>query len=305
MWNHTSVTEFILLGIPHTEGLETVLFIVFVTFYSLTVLGNGLILTIIAASPRLRTPMYFFLGILSFFDLLFPSVTALKLLASLSGRGRAISYGGCVCQVFFYHILGCTESFLYTVMAYDRYAAICHPLRYNVIMNPGVCTGLAAGTWLGGGLQAVLLTCLTFRLPYCGPNRVDYFFCDIPAVLPLACADASMVQAISFINVGLISLACFLIVLISYARIAHSILHMRSAEGRRRAFSTCSSHLTSIFLFYGPVALIYLLPDPSPRFSAGIQILNNLVIPMLNPVIYSLRNKEVGTALKTLLSQTK
>ncbi|XP_038609458.1 putative olfactory receptor 10D3 [Tachyglossus aculeatus] len=304
MWNRTSVTEFILLGIPHTKGLETVLLVVFVTFYSLTVLGNGLILTIIAASSHLRTPMYFFLGILSIFDTLFPSVTALKLLASLSGRGRAISYRGCACQVFFYHFLGCIECFLFTVMAYDRYAAICHPLRYKVIMNPGVCAGLVAGTWLGGGLQAVLLTCLTFRLPYCGPNRVDYFFCDITAVLPLACADATLAQTISFINVGLMPFTCFLLILISYARIAHSILRMRSAEGRRRAFSTCSAHLTSVILLYVPVALIYLQPAPSPGFSAGVQILNNLVTPMLNPFIYSLRNKEVGTALKRLLSPT-
>ncbi|XP_072809913.1 olfactory receptor 10D1B-like [Vicugna pacos] len=301
MRNASVVTAFILLGIPHTHGLEATLFVLFLSFYVFTLIGNLLILLAIVSSSRLHTPMYFFLCKLSVCDIFFPSVSSPKMLLYLSGNSRAVSYAGCVCQLFFYHFLGCTECFLYTVMAYDRFVAICHPLRYTIIMSHRACAILAMGTSLFGCVQATFLTTLTFQLPYCGPNEVDYYFCDIPVMLKLACADTSALEMVGLISVGLMPLTCFLLILTSYSRIVYSILQIRSAEGRRHAFSTCSAHLAAILLFYMPVVLIYLRPTPSPWVDATVQVLNNLVTPMLNPLIYSLRNKEVKSSLRRVL----
>ncbi|XP_052584268.1 olfactory receptor 149-like [Peromyscus californicus insignis] len=303
MMNLSIVTHFVLLGIPHTEGLETTLFVLFLSFYIFTLVGNLLILLAIVSSTRLHTPMYFFLCQLSMCDIFFPSVSSPKMLFYLSGNTQVISYAGCVCQLFFYHFLGCTECFLYTVMAYDRFVAICHPLRYSTIMNHRVCVILATGTSFFGCIQATFLTTLTFQLPYCGPNEVDYYFCDIPAMVKLACADTSALEMVGLISVGLMPLSCFFLILTSYSCILFSILQIQSAEGRHRAFSTCSAHLTAILLAFMPVVLIYLQPTPNPWLNAAVQVLNNLVTPMLNPLIYSLRNKEVKCSLKKVLQQ--
>ncbi|XP_012865184.1 PREDICTED: olfactory receptor 149-like [Dipodomys ordii] len=302
MRNVSVVTEFVLLGIPHTEGLETTLFLLFLAFYLFTLLGNLLIFLAIVSSPRLHTPMYFFLCKLSVCDIFFPSVSSPKMLFYLVGNSRVISYSGCVSQLFFYHFLGCTECFLCTVMAYDRFVAICFPLRYSTIMSHRVCAILALGTSFGGCIQAIFLTVLTFQLPYCGPNEVDYYFCDIPVMLKLACADTSSLELVGLVSVGLMPLSCFLLILASYSCIVGSILRIRSAEGRRRAFSTCSAHLTAILLSFMPVVLIYLQPTPNPWLNATVQVLNNLVTPMLNPLIYSLRNKEVKSSLRKMLN---
>uniref|UniRef100_UPI00313777AF olfactory receptor family 10 subfamily D member 5B n=1 Tax=Mus musculus TaxID=10090 RepID=UPI00313777AF len=303
MRNHTSVTEFILLGISNSEGLESMLFALFLVFYVFALLGNLLIFLTILASPNLHTPMYFFLGNLAVFDIFFPSVNSPKMMDYLVRQGRTISYQGCVSQVFFYHTLGGTECFLYTVMAYDRFVAICHPMRYTVIMNHRVCTCLTLGTWVGGFVHGSILTFLIFKLPYCGPNKVNSFFCDIPVVLSLACADTSLARTVSFTNVGVVALTCFLLILTSYTRIVISILKIRSSEGRRRAFSTCSAHLTSIILVYGPVILVYLRPASSPWLDSVVQVFNNVITPSLNPLIYTLRNKDVKLALKKVVSQ--
>ena len=212
MRNHTAVTEFLLMGLSHTKGLENVLFVFFLAFYLLTLLGNLLILLAILISSNLHTPMYFFLGNLAVFDIFFPSVSSPKMMFYL--MGRTISYQGCASQIFFYHFLGGTECFLYTVMAYDRFVAICHPLQYTVIMNHRVCTGLTLGTWLGGCLHGSILTFLVFKLSYCGPIEVDSFFCDIPVVLPLACTDTSLAQTVSFTNVDIVTLTCFFLILL-------------------------------------------------------------------------------------------
>ncbi|XP_004427516.1 PREDICTED: olfactory receptor 148-like [Ceratotherium simum simum] len=298
MRNHTELNEFILLEIPQTEGLETVLFVIFSFIYFFILHGNLLILTAVVSSSTLHTPGYFFLGLLSIFDMLFPSVTCPKMLFYLSGQSRAISYGGCAAQLFFYHFLGSSEGCLYSVMAYDRFVAICHPLKYTLIMRPGVCVGLVMAACLVGCLQATILTSFTFQLTYCDPNHVDYFFCDIPAVLPLACADSSLAQKVGFINVGFLALMLWFSVCVSYTSIGIAILRIRSAEGRQKAFSTCSAHLTAILCAYGPVIIIYLQPTPNPFLGAMVQILNNTVSSMLNSLIYSLRNKEVKRSLK-------
>ncbi|XP_045412865.1 olfactory receptor 958-like [Lemur catta] len=233
----------------------------------------------------------------------FPSVSSPKMMLYLMGHSHTISYQGCACQVFFYHVLGGTECFLYTVMAYDRFVAICHPLRYDVIVNHRVCTCLTVGTWLGGCLHGSILIFLTFTLPYCGPNEVDNFFCDIPVVLPLACADTSLAQTVTFTNMDVVTVACFFLILTSYCLIGFSILKISSSEGRCRAFSTCGAQLLSILLFYGPVMLIYLQPASSPWLGSVIQVLNNIVTPSLNPLIYTLRNKDVKLALRKVLTQ--
>ncbi|KFO35987.1 Olfactory receptor 148 [Fukomys damarensis] len=274
------------------------LFVIFSFIYIFTLLGNSLILTAIISSSALHTPMYFFLGLLSVFDMLFPSVTCPKMLLYLSGQNSAISYEGCATQLFFYHFLGSTEGCLYSVMAYDRFVAICHPLRYMLIMKPAVCVTLVTVACLVGILHATTLTSFTFQLNYCGPSHVDHFFCDIPALLPLACNDSSLAQRVGSINVGLLALLLLFSVCVSYTHIGIAILRIRSAEGRQKAFSTCSAHLTAILCAYGPVIIIYLQRAPSPLLGAVVQILNNIVSPMLNSLIYSLRNKEVKNSLK-------
>ncbi|XP_049634330.1 olfactory receptor 148-like [Suncus etruscus] len=298
MRNHTELTEFILLGIPQTQGVEMVLFLFFLFIYLFTLIGNLLILTAIVTYSTLHTPMYFFLGFLSIFDIVLPSVTCPKMLFYLSGQTRAISYKGCATQIFFYHFLGATEGCLYSVMSYDRFVAICHPLRYSLIMRPEVCVGLVIAAWTLGCVHASILTAFTFRLTYCGPNHIDYFFCDIPAVLPLACDDISLAQTVGSIAVSFLALLFWCTICISYMRIGIAILRIRSAEGRKKAFSTCSAHLAAILCALGPIIIIYLQPTPNHLVDAIVQIFTNIISPMLNSLIYSLRNKDVKTSLK-------
>ncbi|XP_067426040.1 putative olfactory receptor 10D4 [Emydura macquarii macquarii] len=298
--NRTVVTHFILLGIPNTDGLQTILFVVFLAFYLCTLLGNLLILSAILADSRLHTPMYFFLCNLSVLDIGFASISTPKLLATLWGQSKVISLGGCMSQVFFYQFLGCTEELLCTVMAFDRYVAICHPLHYLIIMNWRVCAILAAVTWVTSSFHATIFTSLTFTLPYCGPNVVDHYFCDIFPVAKLACADMYIIETVSVSNNGLVPMTCFLLILMSYVRIFYSILKMNSAEGRRKAASTCASHLTMVTLFFVPSAIIYTQPQLSKVVANTLQISADVVTPVLNPIIYTLRNKDVKRALRKL-----
>ncbi|CAM4646350.1 unnamed protein product, partial [Caretta caretta] len=223
-----------------------------------------------------------------------------KYLTILWDQSRVISLDGCMSQVFFGHLLGSTECLLYTVMAYDRYVAICHPLRYLLIMNRRVCALLVAGTWITSSFHATILTSLTFMLPYCGSNVVDYFFCDIFLVVKLACADTYIIETVTLTNIGLVPMTCFLLILASYIRIIYSVLNMNSAEGWRKAASTCASHLVVVTLFFSPCALIYTQSQRSKVLMIAVQIFDNVVTPILNPAIYTLRNKEVKAALKKL-----
>ncbi|XP_055971168.1 olfactory receptor 148-like [Sorex fumeus] len=298
MRNHTELSEFILLGIPQTQGMETVLFVVFLFLYLFTLVGNLLILTAILSSPALHTPMYFFLGLLAVLDIILPAVTCPKMLLYLSGQSRVISYKGCATQLFFYHFLGCAEACLYSVMSYDRFVAICYPLRYSLIMRPEVCVGLVVGAWLLGCVHGSILTSFTFRLTYCGPNRVDYFFCDIPAILPLACEDTSLAQTVGSTAVIFLGLLFWFTICFSYTHIGIAILRIRSTEGRKKAFSTCSAHLAAVLCYLAPVVIIYLQPTPNHLVDATVQIFTNIVSPMLNSLIFSLRNKEVKCSLK-------
>nr|XP_033780587.1 olfactory receptor 10G7-like [Geotrypetes seraphini] len=297
--NYTLVKEFILLGLPHANNLTIPLFIIFLLIYVCTLLGNLLILVTIRMNSRLHTPMYFFLFNLSFLDIWLSCVTVPKTLMNFL-EIKVISFKGCVTQLYFFHFLASTECFLYTVMAYDRYAAICHPLHYTKIMSKRVCLQMAAGTWLTGSIHSTIHTVLTFRLPYCKSNLIEYFFCDIPPVLKLACSNTSVNEAVILVNIGIVASSCFLLILVSYGHIVLAILRISTAEGRRRTFSTCASHLTVVICFFGPVTFIYLRPHSVHSVDGAFAVFYTMVTPMLNPLIYTLRNKEVKSAIKKL-----
>ncbi|PNI65731.1 OR10G8 isoform 2 [Pan troglodytes] len=301
MSNASLVTAFILMGLPHAPVLDAPLFGVFLVAYVLTVLGNLLILLVIRVDSHLHTPMYYFLTNLSFIDIWFSTVTVPKMLMTLvSPSGRAISFHSCVAQLYFFHFLGGTECFLYTVMSYDRYLAISYPLRYTSMMTGRSCTLLATSTWLSGSLHSAVQTILTFRLPYCGPNQIQHYLCDAPPILKLACADTSAIEIVIFVTVGIVASGCFLLIVLSYVSIVCSILRIRTSEGRHRAFQTCASHCIVVLCFFGPGLFIYLRPGSRKAVDGVVAVFYTVLTPLLNPVVYTLRNKEVKKALLKL-----
>ncbi|KAM4848367.1 olfactory receptor 10G9-like [Urocitellus parryii] len=301
MSNGSLVTTFFLTGLPHAPALDTMLFGLFLVIYILTVLGNLLILLVIRVYSHLHTPMYYFLTNLSFIDMWFSTVTVPKMLMTLATPGGgAISFHSCVAQLYSFHFLGSTECFLYTVMSYDRYLAISYPLRYSSMMSGRVCAFLALGTWLSGSLHSVVQTTLTFRLPYCGPNQVQHYFCDAPPILKLACADTSANEMVIFVNIGVVASGCFLLIVLSYVSIVCSILRIRTSEGRHRAFQTCASHCIVVLCFFVPCVFIYLRPGSRDVMDGVVAVFYTVLTPLLNPVVYTLRNKEVKKALLKL-----
>ncbi|KAF7479343.1 olfactory receptor 10G7 [Marmota monax] len=301
MLNVSLVTTFFLTGLPHAPALDTMLFGIFLVIYILTVLGNLLILLVIRVDSHLHTPMYYFLTNLSFIDIWFSTVTVPKMLMTLATPGGgAISFHSCVAQLYSFHFLGSTECFLYTVMSYDRYLAISYPLRYSSMMRGRVCALLAAGTWLSGSLHSAVQTTLTFRLPYCGSNQVQHYFCDAPPILKLACADTSANEMVIFVNIGVVASGCFLLIVLSYVSIVCSILRIRTSEGRHRAFQTCASHCIVVLCFFGPGLFIYLRPGSKDALDGIVAVFYTVLTPLLNPVVYTLRNKEVKKALSKL-----
>ncbi|CAO2590373.1 Olfactory receptor 10G2 [Lemmus lemmus] len=275
-------------------------FFMFLIFYVLTLVGNILIVITIIYDRRLHTPMYFFLSNLSFIDVCHSTVIVPRLILNFTPASKIIPFGGCVAQLYFFHFLGSTQCFLYTLMAYDTYLAICQPLRYPVLMNGKLCTILVAGAWVAGSIHGSIQASLTFRLPYCGPKQVDYFFCDIPAVLRLACADTTVNELVTFVDIGVVATSCFMLILLSYANIVLAILKIRTADGRRRAFSTCGSHLTVVTVSYVPCIFIYLRAGSKSPLDGAVAVFYTVVTPLLNPLIYTLRNQEVKSALKRL-----
>ncbi|XP_071473285.1 olfactory receptor 10G9 [Marmota flaviventris] len=301
MSNKSLVTTFFLMGLPHAPALDTMLFGIFLVIYILTVLGNLLILLVIRVDSHLHTPMYYFLTNLSFIDMWFSTVTVPKMLMTLATPGGgAISFHSCVAQLYSFHFLGSTECFLYTVMSYDRYLAISYPLRYSSMMRGRVCALLATGTWLSGSLHSAVQTTLTFRLPYCGPNQVQHYFCDAPPILKLACADTSANEMVIFVNIGVVASGCFLLIVLSYVSIVCSILRIRTSEGRHRAFQTCASHCIVVLCFFVPCVFIYLRPGSRDVMDGVVAVFYTVLTPLLNPVVYTLRNKEVKKALLKL-----
>ncbi|XP_047549161.1 olfactory receptor 10G9-like [Lutra lutra] len=303
MTNVSLVTTFFLMGLPHAPAMDIPLLGIFLVIYVLTVVGNLLILLVIKVDSHLHTPMYFFLTNLSFIDMWFSTVTVPKMLMTLAlPRGRAISLPSCVAQLYSFHFLGSTECFLYTVMSYDRYLAISHPLRYASMMSGRTCALLATSTWLSGSLHSAVQTTLTFRLPYCGASQIQHYFCDAPPILKLACADTSVNEMVIFVNIGVVALGCFLLIVLSYVSIVWSILKIRTSEGRHRAFQTCASHCIVVLCFFVPCVFIYLRPGSRDAVDGVVAVFYTVLTPLLNPVVYTLRNKEVKKALWKLIN---
>ncbi|XP_044537175.1 olfactory receptor 1020-like [Gracilinanus agilis] len=305
--NQTEVKEFVLLGLSDDPELKLILFVVFFFIYMATMLGNlGMIILIIIDS-LLHTPMYYFLFSLSFVDACYSSAVTPKMLVNLLAENKAISINGCAAQFYFFGSFLGTECFLLAVMAYDRYVAICYPLSYSVIMSEKVCFLLVATTFFAGFGNAAVHTGMTFRLSFCASNRINHFYCDTPPLLKLSCSDTHIngivIMAFSSFNV----ISCVLMVLISYLFILITILRMRSAQGRSKAFSTCASHLMAVTIFFGTILFMYLRPTSSYSMQQDkvVSVFYTVVIPMLNPLIYSLKNKDVKDALKKILQRHK
>ncbi|XP_067173506.1 olfactory receptor 12D1-like, partial [Apteryx mantelli] len=308
MDNQTEVRKFILLGLTSLQGLQKFLFMLFSLLYLSTLLGNMAIMIVVACEPRLHTPMYFFLCNLSCLDIFYSTVTVPKMLAGFLSGHQGISYTGCLSQLHFFHFLGSSEAFLLAVMAYDRYVAICNPLRYTLIMSPRACLLLAVATWTTGFLHALMHTVMTSRLHFCGPNHIQHFFCDIKPVVRLACNSSQLNLNLLNIITGSIAAGTFVFILFSYLYIFSFLrLKVQSKEGRRKAFSTCISHLTVVALFYVPAIFNYVPPSSgnSARRDMISTVMYTVVTSVLNPLIYTLRNVEVKRALKRRLFSTE
>nr|XP_014686276.2 olfactory receptor 7D4-like [Equus asinus] len=303
--NHTEISEFLLLGLSEDPALQPLLFGVFLSMYLVTVLGNLLIILTISSDSQLHTPMYFFLSNLSFVDICFISTTVLKMLVNIQTQNKNISYRGCLTQMYFFMVFGGMDNFLLTVMAYDRFVAICHPLHYTVIMNPRLCGLLILISWVIifciSLLHILLMVRLTFRIG----TEIPHFFCELAQVLKLACSDTFINDISLYVAMALLCVFPLTGILFSYSQIVSSLMKMASTEGRYKAFSTCGSHLSVVSLFYGTGLGVYLssaVTHSSKRTSIA-SVVYTVVTPMLNPFIYSLRNRDVKRALGRLLSQ--
>ncbi|CAD7681488.1 unnamed protein product [Nyctereutes procyonoides] len=301
--NHSTITEFILIGLSDDPYIEALLFVFFLGIYLLTVMGNLMMLLVIRADSRLHTPMYFFLSNLSFLDLCFSSVTVPKLLKDLLSEKRTISVEGCLTQVFFVFITAGTEAFLLSVMAYDRYAAICHPLLYGQVMSIQFCVKLVLISWGLACLNSVVIVLLAINLDFCEAQTIHHYICELPSLFPLSCSDISINVDILICSILLHGLGTFLPISFSYARIVSTILSISSTSGRSKAFSTCSSHFITVTLFFGSGVIRYLMPTTDSSLDLLLSLQYSAVTPLLNPFIYSLKNKEVKVAVRRTLGK--
>ncbi|XP_067406693.1 olfactory receptor 5J3-like [Emydura macquarii macquarii] len=303
--NGTQVSEFILLGFTDRPELEVALFALFLLIYLLILMGNLGMIVLIITNPLLQSPMYFFLSNLSFIDICYSSIISPRMLYDFLAEGKTISYTACAIQMWFFTLYATVECYLLAVMAYDRFMAICNPLLYTVIMSKRFCVQLVAVSYLCAMINALIQAGCTFGLSFCGPNIINSYFCDIPPLLRLSCSDTNISQVVLFIFSSLVVVGNGAIVLISYAYIISTILRMRSATNRHKTFSTCASHLTAIVLYYGTLTFMYVQPGGMDAVEQDklVSVFYTIVIPMLNPLIYSLRNKEVKDALRKVLSQ--
>ncbi|XP_060107613.1 olfactory receptor 6N1-like [Heteronotia binoei] len=299
-FNQTKVTEFFITGFPQLQHFNKPLFFLLLFIYLFTIIGNLLIFIVICTDFQLRTPMYFFISVLSFLEVWYTSSTIPKMLSNLLSQRKSISFPGCLMQIYFFHSLGATECYLLTAMAYDRYLAICHPLRYPSIMTNQLCIKLATSCWICGLLGPMAEIILVSKLPFCGPNEIKHIFCDFPPLLSLACTDTSVNVLVDFIINACKILATFFLILLSYWRIIGAILRIRTATGRRKAFSTCTAHLTVVVIFFGSILFMYvrLTKSYSLDYDRALAVIYSVVTPFLNPIIYSLRNNEIKAALK-------
>ncbi|XP_030050780.1 olfactory receptor 5V1-like [Microcaecilia unicolor] len=303
MENQTLVKEFLLLGFSHLPGLQLAFFCMFFSLYVSTLTGNVLIIIITKVNPQLDVPMYFFLSCLSFLEICYTSVTIPKMLINFLLKTNGISFPECAIQLYFFIALGSIECTLLAVMAYDRYVAVCNPLCYPIVMNKGVCLRLVVTCWLSGFFNSAIHTVMTFRLPFCSSKQIQQFFCDIPPLLKLACIDTWINEAVLYTVGVFYGMGSFLLTLISYIYIILAILKMRSSTSRRKTFSTCTSHLIVVTLFYATSLFMYI--QMSSQYPVDqdnlVPVFYAIVTPALNPIIYSLRNREMKEALQKLI----
>nr|XP_028560134.1 olfactory receptor 6F1-like [Podarcis muralis] len=303
--NHTLITEFILLGLGNLHELRIPMFVVFLAVYIVILTGNIIIMAVVLTDHSLHTAMYFFLGNLSFLEIWYTTSVVPKMLKTLLTAHEAISFSACLLQFYTFGSLAVTECFLLAAMSYDRYVAICQPLHYGNLMSFRVCVQLAIGSWIGGFLTPVLTIIMVSMLPFCASNEINHFFCDLAPVIKLACGDTQKVRFPSFLISILVTFSPFLLTIISYYKIVSTILKIPSAKSKQKAFSTCSSHLIVVTVFYGTLMVVYGVPTTTwyPNLSKVFSMLYTVGTPMVNPIIYSLRNKDVQNALRKLLTR--
>ncbi|KFO34263.1 olfactory receptor 7C2 [Fukomys damarensis] len=303
--NQTGVTNFLLLGFTDNPGLQSLLFGLLLHLYLITITGNLFIILAVISDSHLHTPMYFFLSNLSFADISFTSTTVPKTLVNIQTQNKAITFAGCVTQIFFFIMFGCLDNLLLTVMAYDRFVAICHPLHYVVIMTPRFCGLMALGSWLMSFMGSLSETLTVLTLSFCENTEIPHFFCDLPEVLKLACSDTFTNNLVVYSVTIILAIFPLSGILFSYSQIFFSILRISSAGGKYKAFSTCASHLLVVSLFYGTGLGVYLssVATPSSKMSLIASVVYTMVTPMLNPFIYSLRNRDMKGALGRLLGK--
>ncbi|XP_007664796.1 olfactory receptor 5AS1-like [Ornithorhynchus anatinus] len=303
--NFTWMTEFIFVGFTDYQPLRVTLFLVFLGVYVLTLAGNIGIMILVNTSSSLQTPMYYFLSNLSFLDISYSTAIAPKMLVNLLAAKRSISLYGCALQMYFFSCFADAECLILAAMAYDRYVAISNPLLYSTLMSRRVCVGFIVGAYASGSITSIVHVCLTFRLPFCGSNLINHFFCDIPPLLALSCADTHLNELLLFLLCGFIQTSTFMIIFISYVSILITALNIKSSGARSKTLSTCVSHLVAITLFYGSLLFMYLRPITSYSLDTDkvVAVFYTVVFPMFNPIIYSLRNKDVKSAVKKLLQR--
>ncbi|XP_036913190.1 olfactory receptor 4F15 [Sturnira hondurensis] len=299
--NYSTVSEFVFLGLTNSWGVQLLLFVFSVLFYFTSIMGNLVIMFTVTLDTHLHSPMYFLLANLSVIDMIFCSVTAPKMICDIFKKHKAISFCGCITQIFFSHAAGGTEMVLLIAMAFDRYVAICKPLHYLTIMSPRLCLYFLVSSWVVGFIHSLFQLVFVVNLPFCGPNILDSFYCDLPRLLRLACTNTQALQSMVSVNSGLISVGSFVLLVISYIFILVTVWK-RSPGGSFKALSTLSSHITVVVLFFGPLMFFYTWPSPTSHLDKYLAIFDVFITPFLNPLVYTFRNEEVKVAIMRLCS---
>ncbi|KAM5179002.1 olfactory receptor 4F3/4F16/4F29-like [Callospermophilus lateralis] len=300
--NHSVVLEFVFLGLTNSWGIQLLLFVFSSMLYAASMMGNSLIVFTVASEPHLHSPMYFLLANLSFIDLGLSSVISPKMIYDLFRKHKAISFRGCITQIFFIHLIGGVEMVLLIAMAFDRYVAICKPLHYLTIMSPQMCIFFLVAAWVVGLIHSVVQLAFVVNLPFCGPNMLNSFYCDLPWFIRLACADTYRLELMVTANSGFFSVGSFFILIISYVVIILTV-QKHSSAGSSKALSTLSAHITVVVLFFGPLIFFYTWPSPSTHLDKFLAFFDSVLTPFLNPVIYTLRNQEMKVAMRKVCRQ--
>ncbi|XP_061014405.1 olfactory receptor 4F3/4F16/4F29-like [Dama dama] len=300
--NNSVVSEFLFLGLTNSWEIQLLLFVFSSTFYVASMMGNSLIILTVTCDPHLHSPMYFLLANLSFIDMGVSSVTSPKMTYDLFRKHKVVSFGGCIAQIFFIHVIGGVEMVLLIAMAFDRYVAICKPLHYLTIMSPRVCVFFIVAAWMIGLIHSIVQLAFVVKLPFCGPNVLDTFYCDLPRFIKLACIDTYQLESMITANSGFISVGSFFILIISYIIIILTV-QKQSSAGSSKALSTLSAHITVVVLFFGPLIFVYTWPSPSVPLDKFLAIFDAVLTPLLNPVIYTFRNQEMKVAMRRVCRQ--